>query len=128
MTQNKSNSKAVVTTVTGFVEHQSDPENKRFVFTYTITIENTSEISYQLISRHWIIKDANCKIEEVLGEGVVGEQPIIKPGEKYTYSSGAVLDTEMGTMEGQYFMRDVNEEEFPVPIPKFVLSIPRTLH
>ena len=121
-------SKVKVSTLTGFVERQSDAENKRFVFSYTITIENESESAFQLVSRHWVIQDANRKVEEVYGEGVVGEQPVIKPGESYTYTSGAVLETEMGTMEGRYFMINQSKSEFEVPIPKFVLSVPRTLH
>ena len=120
--------KASISTVSGFVEQQSNAADKRFVFAYTITIENTSSSQFQLISRHWLIQDANNKIEEVVGEGVIGEQPVILPGEQYTYSSGAVLETEIGTMEGRYFMRDENNERFEVAIPKFVLSVPRTLH
>lgn len=122
------NEKAHITAITGFVEQQSDRENNRFVFAYTITIENVSDEAFQLVSRHWVIQDANRKIEEVYGEGVVGEQPIIKPGEKYSYSSGAVLETEMGTMEGRYFMLSEHSDEFEVSIPKFLLSIPRVLH
>jgi len=122
------NSKIKISAVTDFVEQQSDINNKRFVFAYTITIANESEIPFQLLSRHWIIQDANRKIEEVYGEGVVGEQPLINPGESYTYSSGAVLETEMGTMEGRYFMLSQTNDEFEVVIPKFVLSVPRTLH
>lgn len=121
-------SKVKVSALSGFVERQSDVKNKRFVFSYTITIENESDSEFQLISRHWVIQDANRKTEEVYGEGVVGEQPIIKPGESYTYTSGAVLETEMGTMEGRYFMINQSKNEFEVPIPKFVLSVPRTLH
>lgn len=120
--------KATIKTVTGFVEQQSDVQNKRFVFAYTITIENISDQPFQLLSRHWVIQDANRKIEEVYGDGVVGEQPVIKPGQSYTYSSGAVLETEMGTMEGRYFMLSENEDEFEVAIPKFVLTVPRVLH
>ncbi|MFT5610254.1 MAG: ApaG protein [Polaribacter sp.] len=117
-----------ITTVTGFVEQQSDVDNNRFVFAYTITIENVSDEPLQLVSRHWVIQDANRKVEEVYGDGVVGEQPIIKPGEKYSYSSGAVLETEMGTMEGRYFMLSEKDDEFEVNIPKFVLTVPRILH
>ena len=106
--------KVNITAKTGFVEQQSDQENNRFVFAYTITIENVSDEAFQLVSRHWVIQDANRKIEEVYGEGVVGEQPVIKPGEKYSYSSGAVLETEMGTMEGRYFMLSDKESEFEV--------------
>ncbi len=128
MTQMETGQKARVSAITGFVERQSDIENNRYVFAYTITIENISASSFQLMSRHWLIQDANRKTEEVFGEGVVGEQPVIQPGESYTYTSGAVLETEIGTMEGRYFMQGENEGEFEVAIPKFVLSVPRTLH
>jgi len=120
--------KAKISTVTDFVEQQSDSSKERYVFAYTITIENISEDPFQLISRHWVIQDANLKTEEVYGEGVVGEQPLILPGESYTYSSGAVLKTEMGTMQGRYFMLSKTQDEFEVSIPKFVLSVPRTIH
>ena len=122
------NNIANISTKTGFIEQQSDLENGRFVFSYTITIENISEKPFQLLSRHWIIKDANRKVEEVYGEGVIGEQPLIVPGESYTYTSGTVLETEMGTMEGRYFMVGDTNKQFEVTIPRFVLSIPRTLH
>ena len=122
------NQKAAITTVCGYVEQQSDSTKSRFVFAYTITIENISDAPFQLVSRHWVIQDANRKIEEVYGEGVVGEQPVIQPGQSYTYSSGAVLETEIGTMEGRYFMLSENNGEFEVPIPKFVLAVPRVLH
>jgi len=121
-----------------FVPQQSDPDNKRYVFSYTITIKNSSNRACQLLSRHWVIQDSNHKTEEVYGEGVVGEQPIIKPGETYSYTSGAILETEMGTMEGRYFMIDAVEEggddielkneQFEISVPKFLLSIPRVLH
>lgn len=124
----KIDSNAKISTVTNFVSEQSDKENNRFVFAYTITIENISNDPFQLISRHWVIQDANRKVEEVYGEGVVGQQPLIQPGESYTYSSGAVLETEIGTMEGRYFMLTDSSTEFEVQIPKFVLSVPRTIH
>ena len=121
-----------ISAVTGFVEQQSDPVNNRFVFTYTITIENKSDTSCQLLSRHWVIQDANRKVEEVYGEGVIGQQPTIQPGQQYQYSSGAVLETEMGTMEGRYFMicnsSGQDGVEFEVLIPKFILSVPRVIH
>lgn len=118
---------------TTYVPKQSNPLNKQFVFFYTITIHNASSCACQLLSRHWVIQDANRKTEEVYGEGVVGEQPIIEPGASYTYSSGAVLETEMGTMEGRYFMvwkvpHHKELVEFEALIPKFTLSVPRTLH
>ena len=124
--------KIVVTTETGFVPQQSEPDKSRYVFFYTITIHNDSDIACQLLSRHWVIQDSNLKIEEVYGEGVIGEQPLIQPGEKYQYTSGAVLETEIGTMEGRYFMvsRSLDEaaNEFEISIPKFTLSVPRVIH
>jgi len=124
--------KIEIVAATGYVEQQSDPKAKRFVFSYTITISNKSDQSVQLLSRHWVIQNADRKIEEIYGEGVIGQQPVIAPGRSYIYSSGAVLETEMGTMEGRYFMVTTSVEdgntEFEVPIPKFVLTVPRTLH
>ena len=121
-----------VTTETGFVPQQSEPDDDRYVFSYTVTIHNDSELACQLLSRHWVIQDSNRKIEEVYGEGVIGEQPLIQPGEKYQYTSGAVLETEIGTMEGRYFMIQKSPEnitqEFEISIPRFTLSVPRTLH
>ena len=121
-----------VSSVTSYVEQQSDPKSKRFVFSYTVTISNNSKQTVQLLSRHWVIQNADRKIEEVYGEGVIGQQPVIAPGRNYVYSSGAVLETEMGTMEGRYFMVTKSVEdgnnEFEVPIPKFVLTVPRILH
>ncbi|MCL4145372.1 UNVERIFIED_CONTAM: hypothetical protein GTU68_005607 [Idotea baltica] len=122
------NNIAKISAVTDYVEQQSDALNNRYVFAYTITIENLTTDPFQLISRHWVIQDANLKTEEIYGDGVVGEQPLIQPGESYTYSSGAILKTEMGTMEGKYFMLSNTKEKFEVEIPKFILSIPRTLH
>lgn len=126
-------SQIVISTKTTFVPKQSQPASRRFVFFYTITIQNNSDTACQLLSRHWIIQDANRKTEEVYGEGVIGEQPIIEPGTSYTYSSGAVLETEMGTMEGRYFMvwkipHSKELVEFEAMIPRFILSVPRTLH
>jgi len=121
-----------IVAATGYVKQQSDPKNKRYVFSYTVTISNKSDRAVQLLSRHWVIQDANRKIEEVYGEGVIGQQPVIQPGRSFVYSSGSVLETEMGTMEGRYFMVAKSVEdgntEFEVPIPKFVLTVPRTLH
>ena len=122
---------------TSYIAQQSDPSNKRYVFSYTITISNNSDQCYQLLSRHWLIQDANQKIEEVYGEGVIGEQPVIKSGESYSYTSGAILETEIGTMEGKYFMTqnydneiqiDKKSNTFEISIPKFLLSVPRILH
>jgi len=121
------NNIASISTKTSFIEQQSNTNQNRFVFSYTITIKNISNSPFQLMSRHWVIQDGNQKIEEVYGEGVIGEQPIILPQKSYTYTSGAVLETDIGTMEGRYFMLS-NDKEFEVTIPKFLLSIPRTMH
>jgi ApaG protein len=121
-----------VTSETGFIPQQSEPDDNRYVFFYTITIHNDSKIACQLLSRHWIIQDSNEKVEEIFGEGVIGEQPLIQPGDKYQYTSGAVLETEIGTMEGRYFMVGKSDQksvnEFEINIPRFTLSVPRTLH
>jgi len=119
---------ANIDVVCAFVSQQSSVGEKRYVFTYTITITNTSDTPIQLISRHWHITDGTGKVEEVYGEGVVGKQPHIKPGGVFRYTSGSVLSTEIGTMEGQYVMRCQNGKKVGVSIPKFVLSIPRTIH
>lgn len=113
---------------TDYLESQSAPEKERFVFSYTITIMNNSDITAQLLSRHWIITDANGKVQEVRGEGVVGEQPTLSPGESYEYTSGTLLDTAVGTMGGSYQMVDADGNAFDAVIPEFVLSAPRTLH
>lgn len=122
------NVSASIKVQTHFVEQQSDIAAKRYVFAYTISISNTGQSAFQLMSRHWIIQDANNKSEEVYGEGVVGQQPLIDPGKEFTYTSGAVLDTEMGTMEGKYFVQLADGTETSINIPKFVLSVPRVLH
>ena len=113
---------------TTYIASSSEPEAARYVFAYTITIENKGEIEAQLLSRHWIINDANGKTQEVHGEGVIGEQPHIQPGESFEYTSGAVIETSVGAMQGSYDMLDANGEKFTATIPPFSLSIPRTLH
>ena len=113
---------------TAYIAAQSDPEKKRFVFSYTITIINQSSDIVKLLSRHWLIKDSNYRIEEVIGEGVVGEQPLLKPHQGFQYSSGAILETDVGTMEGFYHFELEDKQMIQVPIPKFVLSVPRKLH
>ena len=113
---------------THYLENQSDPEHERFVFAYAVTIRNTGEAPAQLISRHWIIKDANDAIEEVKGLGVVGHQPLLKPGEQFEYTSGTSLKTPQGSMSGSYFCVAEDGTRFDAPIPEFVLSLPRTLH
>lgn len=113
---------------TRFLDDESAPDEDRYVFAYTIRIRNLGTLPAQLLSRHWVITDANGKTEEVRGEGVVGEQPRIEPGEQFTYTSGAVLETAVGTMRGSYDMVGDDGTRFDAPIPAFTLSMPRTLH
>jgi ApaG protein len=107
---------------------QSDPGKSQFVFSYTITITNTGDIAAQLVSRHWIITDAEHKVQEVKGLGVVGQQPLLKPGESFEYTSGVSIATAVGTMRGSYQMRAEDGQTFDAEIPPFTLSVPRTLH
>ena len=113
---------------TDYIEGQSEPDNERYVFSYTITIRNEGGEAAQLLSRHWLITDANGNIQEVKGEGVVGEQPHLKPGEGFQYTSGAMITTPVGSMHGSYQMVADSGEEFDAEIPAFTLAIPRTLH
>jgi ApaG protein len=117
-----------VIVATRFLEDQSIPEDDRYVFAYTIRIVNLGEVPARLLSRHWIITDANGKVQEVRGEGVVGEQPWLRPGEHFEYTSGAVLETPLGTMQGSYQMLADDGTTFDALIDPFTLSIPRTLH
>ena len=111
-----------------YVEAQSNPEARRYVFAYTITIRNAGEVAAQLLSRHWVITDSDGKVEEVRGEGVVGEQPHLNPGEEFRYTSGAVLESPVGTMRGSYRMVADDGAHFDAAIPEFALLAPRTLH
>lgn len=113
---------------THFLEDQSSPDEHRFVFAYTIRIANAGRIPARLVSRHWVITDSNGKVEEVRGDGVVGEQPLLRPGEHFDYTSGAVLETSVGTMHGSYQMVADDGHRFDAPIAQFTLSIPRTVH
>ncbi len=113
---------------TQYLADQSDPERLRYVFAYAVTIKNTGQTAAQLISRHWVITDANNHIEEVRGLGVVGQQPLLQPGEQFEYTSGATLKTPQGSMTGEYFCVAEDGEQFATKIPEFVLSLPRTLH
>lgn len=113
---------------TRFVADQSRPDDGRYVFAYTVTLRNAGSVPAQLLARRWIITDANGKTEEVEGEGVVGEQPWMRPGDDYEYTSGAVLETPVGVMDGSYQMLADDGTRFEAPIPRFTLSIPRTLH
>ncbi|KZY51579.1 Co2+/Mg2+ efflux protein ApaG [Pseudoalteromonas shioyasakiensis] len=117
-----------VSVETFYVEGQSEPEQDKYVFAYSITIKNHSLCSAKLLSRYWLITDANGKEVEVQGEGVVGETPTIAPGESYKYTSGAVLDTPVGTMQGHYTMRTEFGTEFEAPIEVFRLARPNILH
>jgi len=111
-----------------FLPDQSDPAKNQYVFAYTITISNTGNVPAQLISRHWIITDANGKVLEVKGLGVVGQQPLLKPGESFEYTSGTHIETPVGTMHGTYQMIAEDGQQFDAPIPSFTLSVPRVLH
>ncbi len=113
---------------TRYVDEQSEPDMDRYVFAYTITISNDGEVAAKLISRHWIITDANGKVQEVSGDGVVGEQPHLQPGEEFQYSSGAVLDTPVGAMQGLYRMETDDGVNFDAPIAAFTLAVPGLLH
>ncbi len=117
-----------VSAVPQYIPDQSDPENERYVFAYTITIENIGSVPAQLISRHWIITDASDEVQEVRGLGVVGQQPLLEPGEKFEYTSGCQLDTPVGTMRGAYQMTADDGTQFEAVIPEFTLAIPRVLH
>lgn len=113
---------------TQYLAEESDPDSARHVFSYTIRITNIGRIGAQLLRRHWYIQDAHGKVEEVEGEGVVGEQPKLGPGEHFEYSSGCVLATAFGSMRGTYWMLAENGTEFAAEIPEFFLIGPRTLH
>jgi ApaG protein len=117
-----------VAVATRFLDEQSEPADERFVFTYTIRIRNSGKLPARLLGRHWIITDANGEVEEVRGEGVVGEQPWLRPGEQFEYTSGAVLKTSVGQMRGSYEMLADDGTRFDADIAPFTLSIPRTLH
>lgn len=113
---------------TEYLAAQSEPENERYVFAYHITIDNVGEEPAQLITRHWIITDGDEGVEEVRGDGVVGQQPHLKPGEQHRYTSGAILKTPVGTMSGSYQMRADDGTEFDANVPVFRLAIPEQLH
>lgn len=116
-----------VQVATTYLDEQSSPSEQRYVFSYTITIRNEGQRAAKLLTRHWIITDANGRVKEVRGEGVVGEQPHLEPGQGFRYSSGAVLETPVGTMEGSYQMVDAEGRHFDAPIPRFRLAMPGIL-
>src|SRR6202030_1402181 len=113
---------------TSYLDEQSDPREHRFVFAYTITIRNEGQVPARLLTRHWVITDANGKVEEVRGDGVVGEQPYMQPGQGFRYSSGAVIETPVGTMQGSYQMVADDGQHFDAPIAPFRLAMPGVLH
>ena len=114
--------------ITDYVDDQSEPSADRYVFAYTITITNNGNVPARLISRHWIITDANGKVQEVSGDGVVGEQPHLNPGERFRYSSGAVIETPVGAMQGLYRMVADDGDSFDAPIAPFTLAVPGLVH
>ncbi len=111
-----------------YIETQSDEDESRFVFAYTVTIHNAGLIPAKLVTRHWVITDSNGKTQEVKGEGVVGEQPYLRPGEAFQYTSGTMLETPVGTMKGSYQMVADDGTQFDAPITAFTLAAPRVLH
>jgi ApaG protein len=117
-----------VAAATQYLADQSDEAAGRYVFAYTITLRNTGSLPAQLISRHWIITDAQGLVQEVRGLGVVGAQPLIEPGESFEYTSGAAIATAVGTMKGSYQMVAADGTRFEAEIPQFTLSVPRVLH
>jgi ApaG protein len=117
-----------VNAATQYLAEQSDEAAGRYVFAYTITIRNNGSVAAQLISRHWIITDAQGLVQEVRGLGVVGSQPLLQPGEHFEYTSGASIATSVGTMRGSYQMVAADGTRFEAQIPEFTLSVPRVLH
>lgn len=113
---------------THYIQDESDPVHNRYVFAYTITILNNGQVPAKLLTRHWVITNADGKVEEVKGAGVVGEQPHLNPGEQFQYTSGTILETPVGSMKGTYHMIADDGVEFEAEIPMFTLSKPNTLH
>ncbi|WP_416637213.1 Co2+/Mg2+ efflux protein ApaG [Pseudomonas sp. OHS18] len=117
-----------VTIVTRYLPEQSQPEHSRFAFAYDVTIRNSGELPAQLLARHWVITDGNGQVQEVRGAGVIGEQPLIAPGESHRYSSGTLMATQVGTMQGSYQMLADDGQRFDAPIAPFRLAVPGALH
>ena len=109
--------KLAITVETSYLENQSDPDENRYVFAYTITLRNEGRVAAKLLTRHWVITDSNGKVQEVRGEGVVGEQPHLQPGQGFRYSSGAIIETPVGTMQGSYHMQADDGFAYDAPIP-----------
>ncbi|WP_028695738.1 Co2+/Mg2+ efflux protein ApaG [Pseudomonas cremoricolorata] len=117
-----------VSVVTRYLKDQSDPDTDRFAFAYTITVQNNGSVAARLISRHWLITNGDGEVEEVRGAGVVGQQPLLAPGQSHTYSSGSVIATRVGTMQGSYQMLAEDGSQFDAPIAPFRLAVPGALH
>ena len=117
-----------VSVVTRYLPEQSQPDQQRFAFAYTITVHNKGSLAAKLLSRHWVITDGDGHVEEVRGAGVVGQQPLIEPGEQHIYSSGSVITTKVGTMQGSYLMHADDGHEFKAIIAPFRLAVPGALH
>jgi ApaG protein len=117
-----------VSVVPQFLAEQSNPDEDEYLFAYTVTVRNTGEVTAKLVSRHWIITDADGDVQEVRGLGVVGQQPLLKPGESFEYTSGCALATPVGTMKGAYQMVADDGTQFDAAIPEFLLATPRSLH
>ena len=113
---------------TRYIEDQSNPEKNYYIFAYPITIVNQGQQPAKLLTRHWVITDSNHKVQEVRGDGVIGEQPVLKPGEQFVYTSGTMLETSVGTMKGSYQMEADDGFQFDATVEEFVLSTPRVLH
>ena len=126
--ENQTDAHIDVEVLTNYIPEQSSPAEDRFVFAYTITIRNSGSLAAKLLTRHWIISDANGKVQEVHGEGVVGEQPYLKPGESFEYTSGTMIETPVGSMQGTYQMVTDQGDMFNAIIPVFTLSQPNALH
>ncbi|MDZ5604980.1 Co2+/Mg2+ efflux protein ApaG [Pseudomonas sp. RP23018S] len=117
-----------VSVVTRYLKDQSDPDTQRFAFAYTVTVQNTGNVSATLMSRHWLITNGDGEVEEVRGAGVVGQQPLIAPGHSHTYSSGSVIATKVGIMQGSYQMLAEDGTHFEAAIAPFRLAVPGALH
>ena len=120
--------KIVVEAQPQFIKEQSSPADNRYVFAYTITITNVGDNTVKLLSRQWVIIDSNGKVQEIRGEGVIGKQPVLAPGNIFRYTSGAIIETPVGIMQGHYIFVSEEGERFTAIIPKFTLTIPRVLH
>ena len=117
-----------VRVTTDYMKEQSEPDNGRYIFAYHIILENTGTISARLLSRHWLITDGNQQLQEVAGDGIIGQQPLLVPGQKYAYSSACMLKTSVGSMHGSYQMQADDGHAFDALIPVFTLSVPGALH